>query len=391
MSSYLLLRNNKESGPFTIDEIKEMPLKAYDLLWIVGKSAAWRYPWEIPEIKPFAPPVPEQTENSYRKIKSESLNVISKETTPQKLTSSLKSVYVNLPSEKKQVIVQRERFIIEQDRSEEKSTALNNSDLYSTKHSRPARISGKILWACTIILLFGAGLMTGFVLSDRGKFFSKDEIHPQNGHLQHPVVLSNEKEISNKKEILVPGNPNTGTSSMVAKNPETTPDVIDLSKTMHSVTKKNIISAGKKNSNNPVPKKDSVLAQNYFVSSSNRNDSLKKNQTVKSDILYQKIKAHPESYVDLVLGRYTTGVFGGISSFPVTVTNNSAIAMDQVIVSIDYIQNNDKIFKTESLYFTGLEPGETVTLKAPKSSRGVKVASHLRIINSGIPDNSLSN
>jgi len=101
MSSYLLLRNNKESGPFTIDEIREMPLKAYDLLWIVGKSAAWRYPGEIPEIKPFAPPVPEQKEDNYRRIKSESSNAISKEITPQKVMSSLKSVYVNLPSEKK--------------------------------------------------------------------------------------------------------------------------------------------------------------------------------------------------------------------------------------------------------------------------------------------------
>ena len=60
MSSYLLLRNNKESGPFTIEEIQGMSLKAYDLIWVVGKSAAWRYPGEIQELKSFAPPVPEQ-------------------------------------------------------------------------------------------------------------------------------------------------------------------------------------------------------------------------------------------------------------------------------------------------------------------------------------------
>jgi hypothetical protein len=391
MSSYLLLRNNKESGPFTIDEIREMPLKAYDLLWVVGKSAAWRYPGEIPEIKPFAPPVPEQKEDSYRKIKSESFNAISKETTPQKITSSLKSIYVNLPSEKKQVIIQRERFIIEQDSPVEKPTTLNNLNLHTKKHDRPVRVSGKILWICTIILLFGAGLMTGFVISDRGNIFSKDEIRPQHGHLQHPVVLGNEKEIANKKEILVSDKPNADTNNMIAKNHETTSDVDNLSKTTESVTKKNAVNSGKKKSNNAIPKKDSVLAQNYFVSSSNINDSLKKSQTAKSELLYRQIKTHPESYVDLVMGRYTTGVFGGISSFPVTVTNNSAIVMDQVIVNIDYIQNNDKVFKTESLHFTGLEPGETVTLKAPKSPRGVKVASHLQIVNSAFPDTSVSN
>jgi hypothetical protein len=58
MSSYLLLRNNKESGPFSFEEVKDMSLKTFDLLWVVGKSAAWRYPGEIAELKSFAPPLP---------------------------------------------------------------------------------------------------------------------------------------------------------------------------------------------------------------------------------------------------------------------------------------------------------------------------------------------
>ena len=75
MSTYLLLRNNQESGPFSIEEIKGMSLKSYDLLWIVGKSAAWRYPGEISELKSFAPPVPEQSGNLYIKNKNaENLN-----------------------------------------------------------------------------------------------------------------------------------------------------------------------------------------------------------------------------------------------------------------------------------------------------------------------------
>src|ERR1700759_2220155 len=65
MSSYLLLRNNKESGPFTMDEVKSMSLKTYDLIWVVGKSAAWRYPGEIPELKSFVPPVPLEQEAEF--------------------------------------------------------------------------------------------------------------------------------------------------------------------------------------------------------------------------------------------------------------------------------------------------------------------------------------
>lgn len=60
MANYLLLRNNKETGPFTLEELLKTGLKPYDLVWISGKSAAWRYPSEIDELKAYAPEVEEQ-------------------------------------------------------------------------------------------------------------------------------------------------------------------------------------------------------------------------------------------------------------------------------------------------------------------------------------------
>lgn len=60
MTNYLLLRNNKETGPFSLEELLKMGLKPYDLVWIPGKSAAWRYPSEIDELKAYAPEVEEQ-------------------------------------------------------------------------------------------------------------------------------------------------------------------------------------------------------------------------------------------------------------------------------------------------------------------------------------------
>lgn len=60
MPSYRLLRNNKESGPYTINDLVTLGLKPYDLVWVEGRSAAWRYPSEISELKEFAPVVEEQ-------------------------------------------------------------------------------------------------------------------------------------------------------------------------------------------------------------------------------------------------------------------------------------------------------------------------------------------
>ncbi len=66
---YRLLRNNKESGPFTTLQLKEMGLKPYDLLWTEGRGAAWQYASEIPELKSFAPTVEEQPFDRFLKRK----------------------------------------------------------------------------------------------------------------------------------------------------------------------------------------------------------------------------------------------------------------------------------------------------------------------------------
>ena len=71
MVSYLLLRDNKESGPFTMDELVKLGLKPYDLVWVKGKSAAWRYPSEVEELKPFAPVVEEQPFDRFYKKNNE--------------------------------------------------------------------------------------------------------------------------------------------------------------------------------------------------------------------------------------------------------------------------------------------------------------------------------
>jgi len=71
MTSYLLLRNNKESGPYTLDGLMELGLKAYDLVWVQGKSAAWRYPSEVDELKPIAPTVEEQPFDRFFKKQGE--------------------------------------------------------------------------------------------------------------------------------------------------------------------------------------------------------------------------------------------------------------------------------------------------------------------------------
>jgi hypothetical protein len=381
MSSYLLLRNNKESGPFTIEEIKGLSLKAYDLLWVVGKSAAWRYPGEIPELKSFAPPVPEDVLTPFIKKSASAQNAEfsaikkpesarTKDNSPKKVVSG-GSVYINLPADKKQVVIVPDRVLFETDAPPAiiHEPAYDFSDLYKKKTSRAARFSGKILWISTIILLFGTGILTGLFISDRRKFFPVNEEHSL------PVPAFQHSALNSQK----PNSPVAGESRSDDQSFVKT----DSAKSALAAAKKT--SAARRGSKNESIKKDSAVSQVYALTNLIK-DSVKPYSVNKTELLFQKIKAHPEDFINLETGRYSTGMFGGISSFPVTVTNNSSLVLDQVLISIDYIQNNEKVFKTESLSFNDLQPGEAVTIKAPKSPRGMKIAARIHGVSTRQPD-----
>jgi hypothetical protein len=396
MSSYLLLRNNKESGPFTIEEIQEMSLKAYDLIWVVGKSAAWRYPGEIQDLKSFAPPVPEQLTDLFaRKLDnkksdsnistfggssqlkiSEPVTTGTRETNGQKTAAGL-SVYVNLPADKKPLPKHQDRILFELEIPDaaDHEPVYDFSDLYKKRSSRTSRFSGKILWVSTLILLFGTGILTGFFISDRRKFFSTAEnpTHKQIG--VQPGTAVNRPEISTPNKLFGIQHGREARSGLSG----------DSTKIDRFSTGKTLNGKKKKPTNIGTEKKDAELNIPAMSPAILSQDSLKQSSLPKMDMLFQQIKAHPENYVSLQAGRYSTGVFGGISSFPITLTNNSQVKLD-LVVDVEYIQNNEKIFKTESLSFNDLEPGESVTLKAPKSPRGVRISTNMHVLNTQMAD-----
>ena len=53
---YLLLRNNKQTGPHSLEELLQLSLQPFDLIWVEGKSYGWAYPSEIESLQPFLAP-----------------------------------------------------------------------------------------------------------------------------------------------------------------------------------------------------------------------------------------------------------------------------------------------------------------------------------------------
>jgi hypothetical protein len=94
MNGYLLLRDNKQSGPYSLEEMIAKGFKPYDLIWAEGKSAGWRYPSEFLEFSAFAPVIEEQPYDRFYKkpgspATTESVNYAAAASKPESAVASI--------------------------------------------------------------------------------------------------------------------------------------------------------------------------------------------------------------------------------------------------------------------------------------------------------------
>jgi hypothetical protein len=103
---YSLLRNNRQSGPYALEELLQLTLKPFDLVWVEGRSAGWSYPTEIDSLKMYVVENPKPIEKKEPVAvahKSEfadhtppgSSETKSKSTS---VTTTAKHIYISLPA-----------------------------------------------------------------------------------------------------------------------------------------------------------------------------------------------------------------------------------------------------------------------------------------------------
>ena len=106
---YSLLRNNKQSGPYSLEELLHLNLKPFDLVWVEGKSGGWSYPTEIDALKQHVSGVPKKEEKKVVAEKKNDFDATEKQITsthpisaeePAIITkhASVKHIYIKLPA-----------------------------------------------------------------------------------------------------------------------------------------------------------------------------------------------------------------------------------------------------------------------------------------------------
>ncbi len=435
MQKFLLLRNNKETGPYSVEELEQMGLRAYDLIWVNGKSAAWRYPGEIDELKSFAPPVEEQPydrfykkpiEESQKKketAKAESvnestvlhsatsngngngngngnsnansgngLNFTPSVTSPSKKNEKeYKRVFVTLPNtpNKKSAVaeeptLQQPAVVVPVQKTPEPIPAVtekqkplridahideanrNSSiDIYYTRKKRfySKRSFLVSAFAIGILALVGLGIFIGLSLQKPNTEAGKQETErvyrvPDNENKSSSI----DKNRTENNIISTPVVENTipiVDSSAIALNPK---------KTRHNNT------TSLKNQLKDLQQKSAVKPIDTGSSNTAAINSESEKKVVENP------KPNLGKLVSVSSNDFQVGPFGGISKLQLTVHNSSEYALDLVIVDLEYLKVNKEVYKTETLYFKDVAANSSVTVAAPKSSRGNKINYKISLI-----------
>jgi hypothetical protein len=109
---YLLLRDNKQSGPYSLEEIVQSGLRPFDLIWVEGRSCGWSYPSEISALKPYVPEtraaVPPQSTESIPSTPHTYSPAGTTTSSSPKVIPPPGSVFVSLPGKGPQAIAPKE-------------------------------------------------------------------------------------------------------------------------------------------------------------------------------------------------------------------------------------------------------------------------------------------
>ncbi|MGZ5220031.1 MAG: hypothetical protein ACXWC7_08130 [Chitinophagaceae bacterium] len=443
MANYLLLRDNKESGPYTMDELVNFGLKPYDLVWVQGKSAAWRYPSEVQELKPYAPVVEEQPYDRFYKKDTEE----KKEEVP---AAKSRSNYSPAPREEVPLMNEYSRYIPDEKKEEIKFTAKKSvfvtlpgqQQPTAKKNSQPVQAiveaatpsptisisespavaeikysqpldeikeryvktllerkdkkakKGLIINWLKKAAVFGGlivlGVLAGFVIKSKpGK---EDKVVQQ--MLQASPLVNNAAELSSPESF--PQDENPAIKAPVGKivNDDQLEPLQKIKESVRINEEQEPTTVRiRKETMLIVPKEKEAGSTRQFSQepvetdplTGERNRKLRNNNTVSSTGEKAVMKSGKNGLFDLVSvasNDYKRVAFGGIRNLYLTVTNNSKYELDNVIVELQYLKPSEEPLRTENIKFRSVAPNASATIRVPDTNRGIKVSYKIITIDS---------
>lgn len=360
---YRILRNNKEQGPYNLDELVQLKLRPYDLIWVEGKSACWRYPTEIEDLKSYVIGATPATITP-EPLPQPALPTVTHTIIPDSeavMVQEENEITAEMLEQKANAIYQRIQAYNEKNEQEAKDVqtkyARSLEDLkqdyadwlHGKKHKKRETNLNYKGW-----IAFGAvsAVFILFVLAGKNKEIVWP-VYKQKDAVENKAKADKPKE---RHQYSAPVESKTVMPQQVSDSQRTTMEAFidSMRKVLHKDD-----AAGKDIQDKIAKKKskDSQLTIHPVLPSSPIEDEVPKVPIIKAAELD---------------GRYVPGENSTrIKEIHITVQNTGTVKLKQVAVNVFYYKKGDRLVDSETIYFSDISPGNSSTLNKQGSKKAV--------------------
>ncbi len=366
---YLLLRNNKQSGPYSREILTALPLTEKDLVKIIGQKSGWFSPSEVdlPFVK-FASlkHVPAPVLINEVPIQEA---IVEEKGSREMIDHSIEELSRRVTEMRNQLKLVEKSFVAE---SPKNSSEKKGRNAPPKKHG--ALGTKRLVLAMSVLVIFSALMLFAF------KFF------PRQQHKQH--VLSappTPKEESMAEEqpqdsfrfndaplLIGSTTTNTSTSFTQAKKPWLYPSKKKKQpkqKTSPSIQPQVNYVSQKETEVTEEPEPAIVTHINYIpVEEAKKTTPAKGIFKKYPDFGNSKKPITAESISELLPIKIVTTNYSwlkGVQGLTLTMTNNSSQFVKEAIVYVVYFSAQNRVIEKVTLNFTNLAPGKSQSIAAP--------------------------
>ena len=412
-NAYRLLRNNKETGPYSLDELLQLSLKPFDLVWVEGQSAGWRYPSEIEILKPYMETAIQENSSAIQQIETSRVeapvrnisdalvsnrdaqvirahermrndvvpSIFSfeeqtagkdeeeEEITAEKLEKKANEIYLRVQAYAQQKEQGQQGVETKHARSLDDLKQEYAEWLHHSKQKKTFHISKKHIAVGAAVVVVAAAAYS-FI----GNSGSTEQIP-----VHHTYYLSNavekpgdyKKLKSNRTEL-------KSTSTASAKADISTGKELSVDEFLDSVKRElakqdaRLATASVR----PTTYKKPHIVKTILpaaVQTGQTNVTIGNSQSVKTEHIADLISLDAKYLAEP--GRQN------ISSLEITVRNNSQELLKKVAVEVFYYKSGERLFDKETFYISNVQPGNSFTLSTPGNKKAVSAKFQLGKIN----------
>ena len=411
---YLVLRHNRQQGPFTLTELLALPLLPTDLIWVEGQSTAWSYPAEIRALQPYlqptgdgqiTAPLPSKTEKGEKQLAQKEKKIfVSLPFRPQsKATNAHKGPEDALeqkaealrqralahssasPAVKKEKIESR----LHQPTAEQAATN-SNWALPAKKKKKLVTVNSQALLVAALLVVFGAG--GWWLLADKEQapaVSTKVDNEAVTNAL--PIAQPNEEHTRTVTEVQEPvaagkvdqrENKPFSTPSQPLKSNEAIPQpqTAEFETEIEAPVKATDTEASVEDvleNEAPAQNRKSIgqAIDGFFEKFKNKSADEKTVPIENGERRSKKRSADSEtgattldiaSQVKLSANKPATSWMLGIKGLQLTLHNQSEVLLQSAIVQIHYFDEEETLIEEKTIQFSNIKTGQKKTLTAPE-------------------------